>query len=230
MQYDEVVSTRRSVHQYNDEEVPHETIEDIFEEVRYAPSGYNLQPWEFLVLTEEEDRERLQEVAGGQEHVTGASAAVVVLGNEDPAAHADRVLDDWVEKGYLPGEDAKAAVRENIDAMADMPEQERRVWTTRSTSLAAMALMNAAWSHGVASCPMEGFDAEALHDEFDIGEGYEPVMLVTLGYPAEEADDVENERKFRRSVDEIVHFGEFDPVVEGEGERAETTPATADDD
>ncbi|MFC4357201.1 nitroreductase family protein [Halobium salinum] len=229
MDYDEVVTTRRSVHDYADETVDRETVEAIFEEVRYAPSGYNLQPWEFLVLTDDEDRERLQEVAGGQEHVTDASAAVVVLGNEDPTAHVDRVLDDWVEKDYLPDEDAKEAVRENVEGMADMAEDERRVWTTRSTSLAAMALMNAAWSHGVASCPMEGFDAEALVEEFDIGEGYEPVMLVTLGYPADDADDVENARKFRRPVDEIVHFGEFDPVADGEGEQAATTPATGDD-
>ncbi|MFC6724383.1 nitroreductase family protein [Halobium palmae] len=230
MEYEDVVTSRRSVHDYSDERVDRETIDAIFEEVRYAPSGYNLQPWEFLVLTEDEDRERLMEVAGGQEHVADASAAVVVLGNEDPTAHVDRVLDDWVEKEYLPDEEAKAAVRENVEAMADMEEDERRVWTTRSTSLAAMALMNAAWSHGVASCPMEGFDAEALIEEFGIGEGYEPVMLVTLGYPAEDADDVENDRKFRRPVDEIVHYGEFDPTTGGEGSQAETTPARAGDD
>jgi len=61
---------------------------------------------------------------------------------------------------------------------------------------------------------MEGFDADGLLDTFDVPEGYEPVMILTLGYPAEGAADIENNRKTRRSVDEITHFGEFDPVAE----------------
>lgn len=213
MEFSEVVTSRRSVHQYSDEAVDRETVEDIFERVRHAPSSYNLQPWEFLVLTEEENRERLRDAAYDQEHVTDAPVAVVVLGNKDPSAHADAVLDDWVNKGYLPNEDARDAVMESIRGMADLPESERRVWTVRSTTLAASALLNAAWDEGVATCPMGGFDPEAVTDAFDVdADRYEPVMLVTMGYPAEDAADAGNDRKFRRSVDEIVHYDEFDPV------------------
>jgi len=39
-------------------------------------------------------------------------------------------------------------------------------------------------------------------------------MLVTLGYPAEGTADVENERKARRPVEEVVHYDEFEPVAE----------------
>lgn len=229
MEFDEVVTSRRSVHQYADEELKTETIESIFERVRHAPSSYNLQPWEFLVLTDDENRERLRDAAYGQEHVTDAPVAVVVLGNKDPSAHADAVLDDWVNKGYLPNEGARDAVMENVEGMAGLPESERRVWTVRSTTLAASALMNAAWDEGVATCPMGGFDADGVVDAFDIdADRYEPVMLVTMGYPAEDAADVENGRKFRRPVDEIVHFDEFDPVESTRLPDSET-PAPADD-
>jgi nitroreductase len=214
MSFREVVQTRRSVHEYGDEELERETIRDIVDDARMAPSGYNLQPWEFLVLDEEEDQAALREVAYDQDHVTGAGAAVVVFGNTDPAAHAQPVFDDWLDKGYLPSEDVKEGLLESVDGMAGLPETERRVWTTRSSSLAAMTLMYAAWDRGVASCPMEGFDADALLDTFDVPEGYEPVMIVTLGYAADGTDDIENDRKTRRSVDEITHFGEFDPVAE----------------
>jgi nitroreductase len=211
MDFDEVIETRRSVHEYTDEDIDDDVLDAIFEQARYAPSGYNLQPWEFLVLRDEESKAKLQEVAGGQEHVGSAAASVVVLGSKDPEAHADRVMDDWLEKDYLPNEDVRDAIRENVEAMAEMPEQERRVWTTRSTSLVAMSLMYAAWNHGVASCPLEGFDAEALTETFDIDDEYEPVMLVTLGYAPDDTDDIENERKLRRSVDEIVHYETFSP-------------------
>ena len=205
VQHDDVLSTRRSVHQYTDEALDDETLAGIFERVRYAPSGYNLQPWEFLVLREDETKERLKEAANGQDHVADAAAAVVVLGNMDPAAHAEAVFDDWLDKGYLPNEEVRDAVMGNVEAMAAMDETERRVWTTRSTALAAMTLMTAAWDAGVASCPMEGFDAAAVADGFDVPDGYEPVMIVTLGYPAEDAPDIDNERKARRPVESFVH-------------------------
>jgi len=137
--------------------------------------------------------------------------AVVILGNTDLMAHAEAVFDDWLAKEYIPNEEVRAALLENVDAMAEMPEAERRIWTTRSTALAAMTLMYAAWERGVASCPMEGFDAESLVEAFDIPDGYEPVMLVTLGYPDDDATDIENERKGRRPIEDIVHYETFDP-------------------
>ncbi len=181
--FETVVRDRRSVHDYSDEDVSEGTLREVFDLVRYTPSGYNLQPWEFLVLTADEDREALQECAGGQEHVTDAPVAV---------------------------EETRDGLVETIEGWRDRSEEQNTLWTTRSTSLAAMTLMHAARSKGLSTCPMEGFDDGAVRDTFDVPEQFEPVMLVTMGYPAEDADDRENERKFRRSVDEITHFGGFD--------------------
>jgi len=214
MEFDELIQSRRSVHEYNDESIDRETLDAIFHDATLSPSGYNLQPWEFLALRDDDRKETLRELAYDQAHVTEADTTVVVLGNTDPTAHAEPVFDDWLAKGYLPNEEVRDGLVENVEGMGELPTEERRIWTTRSTSLAAMTLMYAAWDRGVATCPMEGFDAEGVVDAFDIPDGYEPVMLVTLGYPAEGTADIENERKTRRPVDEIVHYGEFDPVDE----------------
>ena len=211
VEFTATAATRRSVHEYSDEPIDDSTLDDIFEATTLSPSGYNLQPWEFLALRETETKTALKEVAYGQDHVVDADTAVVILGNTDPMAHADVVFTDWLDKGYIPNEDVRAALLENVEAMAAMPEAERRIWTTRSTSLAAMTLMYAAWEHGIASCPMEGFDADALVDTFDIPAGYEPVMLVTLGHPADDTADIENERKGRRPIGSVVHYETFEP-------------------
>jgi nitroreductase len=222
MEFDELLRARRSVHEYSDEPIDESTLESIFEAATLAPSGYNLQPWEFLLLRDDERKSTLREIAYDQDHVEAADTAVVVLGHSDPMTHAEPVFDDWLAKDYLPSEEVKEALLDNVAQMSEMSASERRTWTTRSTALAAMTVMYAARDHGVASCPMEGFDGEALVDEFDIPDQYEPVMLITLGYPAEGAADIENERKARRPVEEIVHYGEFAP---GEA----TTLAPADD-
>jgi len=202
------------VHQYSDEAIDQSTLDTIFKTATLAPSGYNLQPWEFLALRDKETKQALKEVAYDQDHVVNADTTVVILGNTDLMAHAEAVFDDWLAKEYIPNEDVQAALLNNVEAMAEMPEVERRIWATRSTSLAAMTLMYAAWEHGVASCPMEGFDANAVSEVFEIPDSYEPVMLVTLGYPIDEAPDIENERKGRRPIEEVVHYETFDPSEE----------------
>ena len=188
MAFTDVSRTRRSVHQYADTRIDDETLDALFEDVRHAPSSFNLQPWEFLVVRGD-DLERLQSVAYGQEHVTDADAAVVVLGTLDPSDHAERVTADLLEKGYLPDEAAAEARLDTVDGLAGADAETRRVWTVQSCSLAAT--------------------------EFGVPDDYEPVLLVTLGYPAEDAPDVERPRKFRRETDEFVHFDDFDPVVRG---------------
>lgn len=231
MEYDEVVLTRRSVHEYSDESVDEETLERIFERVRYTPSSYNLQPWEFLVLRDDESRERLQEVAYGQEQVTDAPVGVVVLANTDPATHGDAVAADLLEKGYLPNEEAKANLQETFHGMRERDEETNRLWAAKSTSLAAKALLDAAWSEGLATCPMGGFDSEALVEAFDVDDGYEPVMVVSLGHPADDATDLELPRKFRRETDEFVHHESFEPTTAAAPEETEThLDAAATDD
>lgn len=231
MDFEEVVTSRRSVHEYSDRELDDETLAEIFERARFAPSSFNLQPWEFLVVREEGTKRRLAEAANGQEHVADAAASVVVLGNLDPSAHAEPTFEDQLRKGYIPDEETKGYLLDTVEGMAGQSEEERRLWTVRSSALAAMAVMNAAWNRGVASCPVGGFDPDAVAEAFDVGDGYEPVLVVTLGYPAEDAADVENERKYRRSVDEIVHHETFDPVEETDlPEDTAAASATATDD
>lgn len=228
MNVTDAIESRRSVHDYTDEPLDDGTIEELFDRVKYTPSGYNLQPWEFLVLREEESKARLREQAFDQPHVTDAAAAVVVLGNTDPAAHAERVFDDWLDKDYLPDEETRDGLIEQVEGWREREHDENRLWTTRSTSLAAMTLMYAAQEMGIASCPMEGFDQEGVREEFDIGASYEPVMLVTLGYPEDGADDLTDPRKLRRPAEEITHFETFDP--DPESEPAAEVAAAADDD
>lgn len=228
MNFDDAVLTRRSVHDYSDEPVDEATLEAVFERVRYSPSSFNLQPWEFLVLTEDENRERLQEVAYGQEHVTDAPVAIAVLGNTDPSTHGEAVAEDQLRKGYLPNEDAKESLLETFEGMAERDDETNRAWAERSTALAAMTLMHAASAEGLSTCPMGGFDGDALVQAFGIEEGYEPVMLVTLGYAAEDAADRENPRKFRRPVSEFVHHESFEPIA-AELSDEPTTPTHGDD-
>jgi nitroreductase len=56
----ETLYSRRSIRQYKDEAVPRETIDRLLEDATWAPTGSNMQPWEFVVIT---DRDFMKELS-----------------------------------------------------------------------------------------------------------------------------------------------------------------------
>lgn len=57
MEYDsllELVKKRRSTRRFKSDPVPDEYIDKIIEVARWAPSGFNQQPWEFVVIRDKE--------------------------------------------------------------------------------------------------------------------------------------------------------------------------------
>jgi nitroreductase len=55
----ECLMTRRSVRRWTGDPVPRETIEQILECGRWAPSGINIQPWRVFAVTNEEKKKEL---------------------------------------------------------------------------------------------------------------------------------------------------------------------------
>lgn len=54
---------RRSVRLYQDKPIPKDILLQILEAGRWAPTGANLQPWHFIIVTDQETRRRIGEVA-----------------------------------------------------------------------------------------------------------------------------------------------------------------------
>lgn len=78
MDVKEAVLKRRSVRSFKDREVSRETLEDIMESVRMAPSASNRQDWEFVLVDDGTIREKLYRAASKQTFVQ--EAPVVVAG------------------------------------------------------------------------------------------------------------------------------------------------------
>ena len=57
-----VLKTRRSVRSFRTTPIPKEILEDIIDCARLAPTGRGVQPWEFIVITNAESRERIAEI------------------------------------------------------------------------------------------------------------------------------------------------------------------------
>lgn len=57
-----LVKTRRSIRGFKTDPVPDEYVEKIIESARWAPSGANSQPWEFIVVKDKEIKDRIVDI------------------------------------------------------------------------------------------------------------------------------------------------------------------------
>jgi nitroreductase len=75
----EVLKTRRSVRAYINEPVSRKTLEDIIDCGRLAATAINVQPWEFVVVTEPAMLRRIADITDYGKFIPQAGACVVVL-------------------------------------------------------------------------------------------------------------------------------------------------------
>src|SRR5919202_1041146 len=78
-----ILDRRATMHFKAGEDVPQEYLDAILRLAAQAPSGYNLQPWRFIVVRDSENRKRLQSVAFGQLKVAEAPVVIICLGMKE---------------------------------------------------------------------------------------------------------------------------------------------------
>ena len=80
-----IVFKRRSVRKFRDEKVPDDLIENLLKAGMQAPSSCNSQPWEFIVVSDKEDKEAISKMHRFASPAAGASHLIITLGNLNDA-------------------------------------------------------------------------------------------------------------------------------------------------
>jgi nitroreductase len=83
----DAIRGRRSIRRFQDKPVPRELIGEMLDACKWAPSSGNKQPWEVIVVEDEEKKEELVEAAMGQKFVGWAPVVLVVCRNTKLSEH-----------------------------------------------------------------------------------------------------------------------------------------------
>lgn len=75
----ECLKTRRSIRAYKDTPVPKEIVEDIVDCGRLAATARNVQPWEFIVVTDPDVRKTLADISEYGKFIAQSPVCIVVL-------------------------------------------------------------------------------------------------------------------------------------------------------
>ncbi len=182
----EAIALRRATRHFDpDKPLADDLLKTILHLATLAPSGYNMQPWRFVVVRSARNRERLKACAYNQPKIGEAPVVVIVLGYLNP--HRDDLdpMADHQERLGVINREISFAMRSNArKALEHQPDPT--VWATRSAMLAAATLMIAAESLGVSSAPMEGFEEPKVREAFGVPDDHAVCCLIALGHASEQ--------------------------------------------
>jgi nitroreductase len=150
-------------------------IQELLAKAILSPTAFNLQNWRIVNVKNQELRQKIREVAWNQDKVTDASHLFVLCADlnawiKDPArywAGAPQMYQDML----IPA----------IDAYYRDKPQIQRDEAMRSCGLIAMSIMLLAQENGWHSCPMDGFDFDAVGRIINLPDDHVVAMMVAVG-------------------------------------------------
>ncbi len=202
----ESIEQRRAARAFRSDPIPEAILKEILRLGVRSPSGYNLQPWRFIVVREQQNREKLKACAFNQRQVGEAPVVLICCGDRQvrQPEYIESVINLAVDAGTMT--DAYAEVmRSQIPALFEYHPcfENVEAWTNRHTMLAVAHIMIVAKSYGVDSCPMEGFVGTQVKEAFQVPDEVDVCCLVALGY----ADEPFRGYGGRFDIDQVC-FGE----------------------
>ncbi|MGJ8657390.1 MAG: NAD(P)H-dependent oxidoreductase [Akkermansiaceae bacterium] len=188
-----------------EKKISSELWEKVEESMTLTPSSFGLQPWRFLVITDQAVKDSLLEHSWNQGQVTNCSHLVVLtamkdIGEDDVIqfiadTHAKRggeliALDPY--KGMM------------IGFLSRMSAEQKLAWARNQVYIALGQLMTTAAMLEIDACPMEGI-TPAKYDEILGLEGgrYTTVLACPMGYRSDE-DKYGTLTKVRYAKEDII--------------------------
>ncbi len=176
MDVSKAVELRRAVKAYDpNHRMSEAEIEKLMSLAILSPTAWNIQHWRFVLVRDPQLRGQIRAVAWNQPQVTDASLLVVLTADinawkKEPARYwrnAPQPVQDYV----LP----------TLASCYEDREQLQRDEGMRSCGMAATTLMLAAQEMGYQSCPMDGFDFDAVGKLINLPPDHAIAMFVAIG-------------------------------------------------
>ena len=178
----EAIYARRAVKKYDpNHKMSEDEVAKLMHAAMQSPTSFNMQNWRFVVVRNPELRRQVRSVANDQVQVTDASLLILLTAD----------LTAWKKSPERYWRNAPAPVAKLlVDWMQPFYEGQDRLQrdeAMRSCGIAGQTIMLAAKDMGYDSCPMIGFDIEAVGKLIRLPEDHVIGFMITVGKAIEPA-------------------------------------------
>lgn len=187
-----------------DKKISNSEIREILEAGRKSPSSFGMEPWKFLVITNEELKAKIRPYCWNQPQITSCSHLVIILA----AIESLKVESGIPQKRFKRREMTKEKFDFYVELYAKHLENTLSsddniyCWSARQAYIAAANMMTCAATLKIDSCPIEGFERENLQNvlNLDISK-YQVALVLPFGYRVNPQPT-----QLRLAFDEVVEF------------------------
>jgi nitroreductase len=224
--FERLVLARRAVRRFLPTPIPDALLTRLLTCARWAPSGYNLQPTHWTVVTDPVIKRQLHPACMSQRQILEAPAIVIFSGDREAAGrNLDAALAEDLRAGAVDA--AYAALMKKYVKLAfgrgpaglgwlikasvvpllrlfkpvpEIPAVHKKSWVTKQVMLSAMNFMLAAKAAGLDTVPMEGFDGARVRRILNIPASHVIPVIIPVGHAPAEA-----RKKTRLPAERMTH-------------------------
>jgi len=193
----EDIKRRRTVRDFSDKPVPKEIIESCIKAAGTAPSGANLQPWHFVVVSDPDIKRKIK----------------ISAEEEEREFYRTRAPKEWLEVLEPLGTDENkpfletahyliAIFSKSYEVLPD-GKQVKQYYALESTGIATGILITAIHNAGLVSLTHTPSPMNFLNEILERPKNERPFLLLVVGYPAKDAKVPDIKKK---SLQEIASF------------------------
>ncbi len=199
---------RYATKKMNGEKVAQDKINSILEAARLAPTSSGLQPFEIIVVTSKELKEKIKPLAFNQSQITDCSHLLVFAAwSYYDINKINHYFDHYERERDLPkgfSDNYKINVAKQLTSM---PIERQFEHASRQVYIALGMALTEAGALEVDSIPMEGFINHELDKLLNLEEkGLKSVVILPIGYRDTENDWQAELKKVRKTTADMITF------------------------
>lgn len=174
-----------------------EDLTFILEAGRLSPSSFGMEQWQFFVIRDTHMREAIQAAAWDQPQITTASELIAIAYKKKV-----RSTDEYIQSEFNKFHYPKGLLDMYTQWIDPLDNKALACWSSKQVYIASGNMMTAAAAIGIDSCPMEGFDYDAVEKIMGIDtESYGIALLLPFGYRVNEQPPLH-----RSELSEVVTY------------------------
>lgn len=185
---------RRTVRQFSPARIPPEIIDQCIRTAGTAPSGANLQPWHFVIVTDPQKKRLIRQYAEEEEH----------------EFYTRRAPQEWLDvlaplgtnehKPFLETAPHLIVIFEKKFEMLKNREKMKYYYSKESVGIASGLLIAAVHNAGLASLTHTPSSMNFLNKLLERPKSEKPFLILVVGYPVQNAMVPEIKRKDLKDI------------------------------
>ena len=205
MNFLEIMDYRHACKEFDSsKKISDENIHTILEVARKSPSSFGMEPWKFLVITNEKLKEQIRPLCWNQVQITSCSHLVIVLAKIQDVKPQSGIPLKRFSRRDMPAEKLDFYIDLYSKHLSKTLSSDENIysWTSKQTYLAVANMMSCAASLKIDSCPIEGFEKENLEELLELDTSkYQVSIVLPFGYRKNSQS-----KQLRLAFDEVVEF------------------------